>query len=102
MYVHMYVLIVHPLMFLCQTFLQIVQAILIGWLTTYFVSDVTPTSTRDAYLTAAAIALSVIAISWIHAWAFLWAQEVGECVLCACMCTHCKYMLLTVYTPVGV
>ena len=63
-----------------QVFLQVVQAILIGWLTSYFVSDVTPGSTRDAYLTALALAFSVIAISWVHAWSFLWAQELGECV----------------------
>ena len=61
-----------------QNFLQVVQAILIGWLTSYFVSEVTPGSTRNAYLSAMALAVSVIAISWVHAWGFLWAQELGE------------------------
>ena len=87
--------------------MQIVQAILIGWLTTYFVSDVTPTSTRDAYLTAAAIALSVISISWIHAWVYLWAQEVGECVWgkergmgcalhCTIACNAAEHMIIVI------
>ena len=63
---------------------------LVGSLASHFVSDVTPGSTRDAYLVAVAIAISVIGVGFIHAWSFLWSQEIGECryVPIVCTCFH--------------
>ena len=57
--------------------MQVIQAILIGSLASYLVSDITLGYTRDAYLTALALAISAFGIGFIHAWSFLWGQETG-------------------------
>ena len=64
-----------------QLALQILLAIMVGWLANYFVSDPTPEATRDAYLYAVGISAIFLVLGVNHAWAFLWAQEHGECWL---------------------
>ena len=63
-----------------QLALQILVALMVGWLANYFVSDRSPEETRDAYLYAVGIAAIFLVLGLIHAWAFLWAHEHGECV----------------------
>ena len=72
-----------------QLALQILLAIMVGWLANYFVSDLTPEATRDAYLYAVGITAIFLTLGVNHAWAFLWAQEHGECSLvCAYVPTY--------------
>ena len=68
--------------------MQVIQAILIGSLASYFTSDITLDSTRDAYITAVAIAISVFGIGFLHAWSFFWAQEIGESNLYRHACAY--------------
>ena len=62
-----------------QLALQILLAIMVGWLANYFVSDRSLEETRDAYLYAVGIAAIFFALALNHAWAFLWAHEHGGC-----------------------
>ena len=64
-----------------QLALQILLAIMVGWLANYFVSDLSPEATRDAYLYAVGISAIFLVLGVNHAWAFLWAQEHGEILL---------------------
>ena len=61
-----------------QLALQILLAIMVGWLANYFVSERTPEATRDAYLYAVGIPAIFLALGLSHAWAFLWGHEHGE------------------------
>ena len=74
-----------------QLALQILLAIMVGWLANYFVSDLTPEATRDAYLYAVGISAIFLTLGVNHAWAFLWAQEHGQCSLvCAYVRTYIR------------
>ena len=68
---------------------------MVGWLANYFVSDLTPEATRDAYLYAVGLSAMFLTFGLNHAWAFLWAHEHGESKELVCFrtiilyCTFC-------------
>ena len=64
---------------------------MVGWLANYFVSDLTPEATRDAYLYAVGISAMFLAFGLNHAWAFLWAYEHGEYMELVCFRTIIQY-----------
>lgn len=56
------------------------QAVLVGLLAEYFVTDRSEEQTRNAYLYAMGLTLSVFLTAFVHNHGFLQAQEIGGLV----------------------
>ena len=65
-----------------QLVLSMGLAILVGQLSEYFVSERTEEQTRNAYLFALGLTLSILLSAFVHNHGFLQAQEIGELVPC--------------------
>ena len=96
-----------------QLVLSMALAILVGLLSEYFVSERTEEQTRNAYLFALGLTLSILLSAFVHNHGFLQAQEIGELVSCKkyggfttlwhlalanLLLYHSRYQ---VYTPLG-